>query len=78
MSSPTAITASKKSSSRMSFPLFFADLVKNRTAIVASLHISINNTQNKNPAKKAGFSITGTPTGNRTPVTAVKGRCPNR
>ena len=25
-----------------------------------------------------GFSVFGTPTGNRTPVTAVKGRCPNR
>ena len=24
------------------------------------------------------FLKTGTPTGNRTPVTAVKGRCPNR
>ena len=26
----------------------------------------------------AYFKVTGTPTGNRTPVTAVKGRCPNR
>ncbi len=30
------------------------------------------------PETDCAFLKTGTPTGNRTPVTAVKGRCPNR
>ena len=32
----------------------------------------------KSPRDNLGDLEFGTPTGNRTPVTAVKGRCPNR
>ena len=37
-----------------------------------------NTIKKRNLKQIAFFLKTGTPTGNRTPVTAVKGRCPNR
>ncbi len=53
-----------------------------RFSCTATLHtqkinISDNDT-NKKPAITSWFLNIGTPKGNRTPVTAVKGRCPNR